>query len=735
VHFPPTAGTGASQAKFQCYCEKNSQDLTAAIADGKSKIAQLESDIPAATAQRDQVVAELSQHKQERAGANDAVDAATSQRKTENRAYEDEAADLTSNLAALSSAITAIQKGLGGFLETNAAQHVVTVFERSDADDSDKQSVRAFFQSSTSQSSPQSGEIVGILKTMVDEMEQRRSEITNKENEAVTNYNELISAKNQEISAAQGAIEEKTARQGDLAVGIATMKNDLHQTTTALEQDTGYSADLERDCADKTREYDEIKRTRAVELVALADTIKVLNSDDALELFKKSLPGRSLLQLDRSGEAVKARALIPLRAAAEHYGNYKLNLLTLALQGRKGGFEQVLKQIDDMQVSLKQEQVDDDAKLSYCHDERDHTSDQHKELQSKLGAAQAQHSKLEEAAEALETEIKTLSVGIKELDSAVAEASEQRKSEHAEYTQTAAENSAALELLEFAKNRLNKFYNPAQYVPPTEHGMSAEEKVEESLSFVQVSSRAAPPAFGGGAGKKSESGGGVVGMIEKIRSELKLEMNEDRLEEEDAQKDYEKLMASSAAKRSADVQTRSGKEAALADTNGDLLDTSESIAGFNTDISENRAYSMTLHATCDFLVENYETRKTARTEESEALEKAKAILSGADFSFLQTGAAGVTVLSQNRDQSCSSSDLQHRRAVQSKLAFLQGFCEDMCRVVGKHPDCAVCDGFIPPDATPGVMSWDELYAQFDKLKIVGRDHIKEWTGDQGKFGR
>uniref|UniRef100_A0A7S4GKZ2 Uncharacterized protein n=1 Tax=Oxyrrhis marina TaxID=2969 RepID=A0A7S4GKZ2_OXYMA len=95
--------------------------------------------------------------------------------------------------------------------------------------------------------------------------------------------------------------------------------------------------------------------------------------------------------------------------------------------------------------------------------------------------------------------------------------------------------------------------------------------------------------------------------------------------------------------------------------------------------------------------------------------------------------ASGALLSSN---SCEAQDAQRRAEVAAKTsALLKGYCEDMCKVVLKHPDCNVCDGFVPPDATPGVNTWDELYAQFDKLKLVGRDMIKEWTGDAGKFGR
>merc|ERR1719238_739544 len=42
-----------------------------------------------------------------------------------------------------------------------------------------------------------------------------------------------------------------------------------------------------------------------------------------------------------------------------------------------------------------------------------------------------------------------------------------------------------------------------------------------------------------------------------------------------------------------------------------------------------------LHNNCDFLEKNYDVRKTARGNEIDALGKAKAVLSGADYSFIQ----------------------------------------------------------------------------------------------------
>merc|ERR1719198_537241 len=62
--------------------------------------------------------------------------------------------------------------------------------------------------------------------------------------------------------------------------------------------------------------------------------------------------------------------------------------------------------------------------------------------------------------------------------------------------------------------------------------------------------------------------------------------------------------------------------------------------------------------------------------------------------------------------SCATVDLSHRAQVQNKLA---GVCEDMCKEVGAYPKCSGCPNFVPPDPTPGVMTWDELLEHMDNL--------------------
>merc|ERR1719445_1369110 len=117
-----------------------------------------------------------------------------------------------------------------------------------------------------------------------------------------------MAAKTKEVEALQATIETKQARIGDTAVSVATMKEDLTDTEEALAADKKFLAGLEEGCKTKLKEWDERSKTRADELVALADTIKILNDDDALELFKKTLPGASasLVQVVSSSSRLRS---------------------------------------------------------------------------------------------------------------------------------------------------------------------------------------------------------------------------------------------------------------------------------------------------------------------------------------------------------------------------------------------------------------------------------------------
>merc|ERR1719424_2761989 len=240
------------------------------------------------------------------------MQAATALRTKEAGAYAKESAEDAANIAATAKAMTAIEKGMGGaFLQTSAANVLRRLAEKRQEEE------LVSFLSATDSYAPASGEITGILKTMHDEMAKDIAEQDAAEKAAIGAFEQLIAAKTKEVNALTKALEDKMTRVGALSVEIVQMKNDLGDTAAALAEDKKFLADMEKNCDKKAGEWATIVETRNLELTALADTIKVLNDDDALELFKKALPSASasFVQMKVTSATTRAQALSAIRAA------------------------------------------------------------------------------------------------------------------------------------------------------------------------------------------------------------------------------------------------------------------------------------------------------------------------------------------------------------------------------------------------------------------------------------
>merc|ERR1740130_1024395 len=192
--------------------------------------------------------------------------------------------------------------------------------------------------------------------------------------------------------------------------------------------------------------------------------------------------------------------------------------------------------IDDMTANLKAEQQDDNDKKEYCNMQFDTADDKKKGLERSVSNLEKSIAKGKEGVATLAGEIKALGDGIAALDKSVAEATEQRKEENSDYTELMASDAAATELLQFAKNRLNKFYNPKLYKAPPARVLSdadravvagggtlAPEAAAGGIAgtgvtvLADVSAHVAPPpppATAAAFSKKSGESNGVIAMID-----------------------------------------------------------------------------------------------------------------------------------------------------------------------------------------------------------------------------
>merc|ERR1740130_367273 len=198
----------------------------------------------------------------------------------------------------------------------------------------------------------------------------------------------------------------------------------------------------------------------------------------------------------------------------------------------KVSFAKVLTMVDNMVKLLKSEQVNDNDKKEYCETLIDQTEDKVKELELKVSDLAKAVADAKEGIATLAEEIEALRDGISALDQQVASATEQRKEEHAEATDTLTSDNAAKQLIDMAKNRMNKFYAPKLY--------------KKAPALAQVAPPPPPETFGAYA-KKGEESTGVIAMMDMMIADLDKEITEVDSEEKESQKEYEQLIADSAA--------------------------------------------------------------------------------------------------------------------------------------------------------------------------------------------
>ena len=179
----------------------------------------------------------------------------------------------------------------------------------------------------------------------------------------------------------------------------------------------------------------------AEELLAVHETIKELNDDDALELFKKALMSPFSVQLNRSTVVVAGRAMDELRRSSRTRSNSARNwkLISLDLSGKSADFSMV----DEMVTLLMEEQGEDDGRKAFCIKGFGHTEDEAKILAHQTCDHREAIADYKDQLSETDARIEAVQKSIPELDASAV-----------------ANNAAATELLKLAAKRLDKCYAP-----------------------------------------------------------------------------------------------------------------------------------------------------------------------------------------------------------------------------------------------------------------------------------
>merc|ERR1719440_874239 len=321
-----------------------------------------------------------------------------------------------------------------------------------------KAQVSAFLQQPAGFSSyaPASGQIFGILKQMKETFETNLSESQKDEKQAAEDFANLKSAKTKEINSATAMVDSKTQELADTEEKLAADKQNKADTEDALAADTKFLADLKERCANADAEFEERTKARNEEQQAVAETIALLNSDEAHDLFGKTV--NSFVQTTVVSR--RARVVEALRAAAKKTGSEIL--LRLAMVAKLDAFEKVKEAIDNMVAELKVQQKDEVKHRDFCIAEFAENEKQTAISQDELSDLGSEIEDLKSTISTLEQELSDANAEIADTKTQMKRAGEDREPENAEFQTTVSDQRAAQQILTFALNRLKQVYDFAQ---------------------------------------------------------------------------------------------------------------------------------------------------------------------------------------------------------------------------------------------------------------------------------
>jgi hypothetical protein len=501
-----------------------------------------------------------------------------------------------------------------------------------------------------------SDEIFGILSKMLEDFQSDLKSSQASDATSSSDFEALADSKNQQIEAGKAKLDELEEENAMNEKALSDAKEDLQLKSEQRSADVEFLRNLRLTCTDLDSQWEERSKTRSDELKAVSETIAILTEDDHREQLTKG--GVAFLQSQQKSRAtamrlLRSKAADVLRRASQEpvfaaddlltaWNNHKQTtaslsgprsqLSALALTVQLDSFEQVKKALDTFVADLKDQQAEEVEFKAYCVKELDDNEKERydrartkKELEQELG-------RLDALMTALQKEISANNDQIRETQTDVKKASQNREVENAAFQTTINDQRAIQEILQKALQRLKDFYATrlTGEGPANNQLNPLKREIAENAPgrvLIQRTVQTPPAHFND---LKSNAGASpVMSLIEQIIGDSKTLEAESVAAERKAQTDYENLVKDSNAlisqlkksvvektEASANAKAESGaSKSNLVSTVGEL----ESLAQFEGD----------LHSQCDFVLKNFDVRQKARLQEITAVQQAKAIVSGA----------------------------------------------------------------------------------------------------------
>jgi len=601
--------------KMQCWCKTNGDEKANSIQEAQNHIKALGARVDELTATGSRLASEITHAEEEVSSNVKALESAEALREKQLAEFQADEKDLAQSATSVDKALDVIGTNQSSFLQTSKGrvanaltqlkmvlskhERLLTKAQRSQVEDLLKtpRQLRSEFLQETP-----SG-VAGVLSGLKDSFEKQQTELVTQESEDKKAHEGLVKAKTEEIEAGKKQLEAKKEQKASADLEREQSKQDIKDTTAALEADGAVSTEVKEKCAAMDADYDKRSKLRSEEQAAVSKTIQILTADEAHESFGKTF---SFLQVSSHDER-QERAAAVLAAAGK---KLDARLTTLALTMKLDTFEKVKKAIDEMKADLKKQQAAEVEKKDWCTEELQKTTLQTEDKSRTEQQKIVELETLQGKAADLKSNIKSLEAEVAEMNKQTQVAGQNREKENKEFQSVVMEQRQTQQLLQEASASLKRFY------------------VKEAPAFIQAKkSKAGEPEFKDY--KEQSASFGVISMLQQLIADAKAMEVEATHAETSAQEDYEafaKATTASIETKNKEIMT---KEEQKGSTEASIVEARQGKQGLTDELAELATLMGELHDQCDTLLQQFDARQAARGDEMDALEQAKSMLSGA----------------------------------------------------------------------------------------------------------
>eukprot|EP00933_Yihiella_yeosuensis_P069759 TRINITY_DN766_c1_g1_i1.p1 TRINITY_DN766_c1_g1~~TRINITY_DN766_c1_g1_i1.p1 ORF type:complete len:669 (-),score=234.33 TRINITY_DN766_c1_g1_i1:355-2361(-) len=477
-----------------------------------------------------------------------------------------------------------------------------------------------------------SDQIMGMITDQAETTQEEEETDSKVEAKAQANFDGWITDMKAELGLLHKQEKKERNEEADTDQEIAEDTEMKEDTEAQRQADSQFLKEAEESCAKRTEEFTYRTKLRKQESDGVDKALQLLDEKKALfDQTFTDVPGapKSFLQVSESKFAsASLAAYSALKVKVQQTQSRRLAALAVQVQmAPPGAFGSVLKAIDDMMATLKEESATDKHKKDHCKNEYQDVAKKSSNLGFLIQKNDATIDKIDARLEELgenfaeaEEEVKQINIQLKEME-------DLRNEQHQNFKDDKADDELAVQTLKETSEALAAYY---------------EERTGGFKSFIQVDpskmskkrrdlKRKEHQYTLTDEAEQKGAASGVLSIMERIITNLEDEISDGKKNEADNLIRYEKESGLLKATRDKLLKKMTSIENMKATNSEKKSDEEDAKSANNDELDGQKKYKASIQEECDWILAKFEERVAKRAAEMDGLVRAKELLNGASF--------------------------------------------------------------------------------------------------------